>query len=71
MPEEDESVTIDLRKHKTLADIPVEIPRDLTKVQEAIWILKNKKKVVTDAYKAKVITKTDYNVFITIETREH
>jgi len=44
MPEEDESVTIDLRKHKTLADIPVETPRGLTKVQEAIWILKNKKK---------------------------
>ena len=44
MPEEDESVTIDLRKYKTLADITGEIPRGLTKVQEEIWKLKNKLK---------------------------
>ena len=43
-PEEDESVTIDLRRHKTLADLPVEIPRGLTKVQEEILKLKNKLK---------------------------
>ena len=44
LPEEDESITIDLRKYKTLADIPVEIPRGLTKVHEEIWKLKNKLK---------------------------
>jgi len=44
MPEEDESVTIDLRRYKTLADIAEEIPRGLTKVQEEIWKLKNKLK---------------------------
>tara|TARA_R100001086_G_scaffold135535_1_gene70596 strand:- start:180 stop:356 length:177 start_codon:yes stop_codon:yes gene_type:complete len=44
MPEEDQSVTIDLRKYKTLADLVPDIPPGLTKVQEAIWILKNKKK---------------------------
>jgi predicted patatin/cPLA2 family phospholipase len=43
-PEEDQSVTIDLRKYKTLADLIPEIPRGLTKVQEEIWKLKNKKK---------------------------
>ena len=44
MPEEDKSVTIDLRKYKTLADLIPDIPRGLTKVQEEIWKLKNKKK---------------------------
>jgi hypothetical protein len=44
MPEEDESVTIDLRRYKTLADISPDIPRGLTKVQEEIWKLKNPKK---------------------------
>ena len=44
MPEEDQSVTIDLRKYKTLADLIPDIPRGLTKVQEEIWKLKNKKK---------------------------
>ena len=44
MPEEDKSVEIDLRRHKFKSKIPGEIPRGLTKVQEAIWILKNKKK---------------------------
>ena len=43
MPEEDESVTIDLRRYKTLADISPDIPRGLTKVQEEIWKLKNLK----------------------------
>ena len=44
MPEEDQSVTIDLRKYKTLADLIPDIPHGLTKVQEEIWKLKNKKK---------------------------
>jgi len=43
-PAEDESVTIDLRKHKTLADLIPEVPRGLTKIQEEIWRLKNQKK---------------------------
>ena len=43
-PIEDESVTIDLRKHKTLADLIPEVPRGLTKIQEEIWRLKNQKK---------------------------
>ena len=44
MPEEDKSVEIDLRRHKFKSKIPGEIPRGLTKVQEEIWKLKNKKK---------------------------
>ena len=44
MAEEDKSVTIDLRKYKTLADLIPDMPRGLTKVQEEIWKLKNKKK---------------------------
>jgi hypothetical protein len=44
MPEEDQSVEIDLRRHNTKSQIEREIPHGLTKVQEAIWILKNKKK---------------------------
>ena len=44
MPVEDKSVEIDLRKYKTLADLIPDIPRGLTKVQEEIWKLKNKKK---------------------------
>ena len=43
-PEKDESVTIDLNRYKTLADIGPELPPGLTKVQEEIWKLKNKKK---------------------------
>jgi hypothetical protein len=41
-PEEDKSVTIDLRKYKTLADLIPDIPQGLTKIQEEIWKLKNK-----------------------------
>ena len=44
LPEEDKSVTIDLTRHKTLADLISDIPHGLTKVQEEIWKLKNKKK---------------------------
>jgi hypothetical protein len=44
MPLEDESVEIDLKKYKTLADLIPDIPHGLTKVQEEIWKLKNKKK---------------------------
>ena len=44
LPEEDKSVTIDLTRHKTLADLIPDIPHCLTKVQEEIWKLKNKKK---------------------------
>jgi len=44
MPEEDKSVMVHLRNYKTLLDTPGEIPRDLTKVQEEIWKLKNKLK---------------------------
>ena len=43
-PEKDESVTVDLNRYKTLADIVPELPPGLTKVQEEIWKLKNKKK---------------------------
>ena len=45
MPKEDDGfVEIDLSKYKTLADLIPDIPRGLTKVQEEIWKLKNKKK---------------------------
>ena len=44
MPEEERSVTIDLRKYKTLADLIPDIPPGLTKVQEEIWKLQNTKK---------------------------
>tara|TARA_R100001086_G_scaffold148016_1_gene78374 strand:- start:332 stop:508 length:177 start_codon:yes stop_codon:yes gene_type:complete len=44
MPAEDKSVEIDLRRHKFKSKIVGEIPRGLTKVQEEIWRLKNKKK---------------------------
>ena len=44
MPLEDGSVEIDLKKYKTLADLIPDIPHGLTKVQEEIWKLKNKKK---------------------------
>jgi len=43
-PEEDESVTVDLGRYQTLADLIPDIPRGLTKVQEEIWKLKHKKK---------------------------
>ena len=41
---EEGSVEIDLKKYKTLADLIPDIPRGLTKVQEEIWKLKQKKK---------------------------
>ena len=44
MPEEDESVTIDLKRFKTKSQLIGDIPRGLTKVQEEIWKLKNPKK---------------------------
>tara|TARA_R110002020_G_scaffold8812_2_gene35515 strand:- start:221 stop:397 length:177 start_codon:yes stop_codon:yes gene_type:complete len=44
MPEEDRSVEVDLRRYKTKSQITGEIPRGLTKVQEEIWRLQNKKK---------------------------
>lgn len=44
MPQEDKSVTIDLKRHKFKSKIPGEIPRGLTKVQEEIWKHQNKKK---------------------------
>jgi hypothetical protein len=44
MPEEDKSVMIDLKRHSFKSKIPGEIPPGLTKVQEEIWKLKNKKK---------------------------
>tara|TARA_R100001132_G_C3212919_1_gene55003 strand:+ start:315 stop:491 length:177 start_codon:yes stop_codon:yes gene_type:complete len=44
MPAKDTSVTVDLKRHPFKSKIPGEIPPGLTKVQEAIWILKNKKK---------------------------
>ena len=44
MPEEDKSVTIDLKRYKFKSKIAEDIPRDLGPVEEAIWILKNKKK---------------------------
>ena len=44
MPEEDQSVTIDLRKHTFKSKIEKEIPHGLTKVQEETWKLQNQKK---------------------------
>ena len=44
MPEEDKSVTINLNRHPFKSKIPGEIPPGLTKVQEEIWRLQNKKK---------------------------
>jgi len=44
MPEEDKSVMIDLKRHSFKSKIPGETPPGLTKVQEEIWKLKNKKK---------------------------
>ena len=44
MPEEDQSVTIDLRKHTFKSKIEKEIPHGLTKVQEETWRLQNPKK---------------------------
>ena len=44
MPEEDKSVEIDLKQYQFKSKIVGEIPRGLTKVQEEIWKLRNKKK---------------------------
>jgi hypothetical protein len=44
MPEKDTSVTVDLKRHPFKSKIPGEIPPGLTKVQEEIWRLQNKKK---------------------------
>ena len=44
MPEEDKSVTIDLRRHKFKSRIESEIPEGLTDVELEIWKHKNKKK---------------------------
>ena len=44
MPEEDKSVTIDLRRHKFKSKIEREIPDGLTDVELEIWKLQNKKK---------------------------
>ena len=44
MPEEDKSVTIDLRRHKFKSRIEREIPHGLTDVELEIWKHKNKKK---------------------------
>jgi len=44
MPEEDQSVTIDLRRHKSKSVIVDDVPRHLTKVQQEIWKHQNKKK---------------------------
>ena len=43
-PIEDQSVEIDLKRHKFKSKIVGEIPHGLTKVQEEIWRLQNKKK---------------------------
>ena len=43
-PVEDESVDIDLKRYKSKYKIPEEIPHGLTKIEEEIWKLKNKKK---------------------------
>ena len=42
LPLEDESVTINLTRYRTKSQLVEEVPRGLTKVQEAIWHLKNK-----------------------------
>ena len=45
MPREDDGfVDVDLKRYKTKYEIPEEVPHGLTKVQEEIWRLKNKKK---------------------------
>ena len=44
MPEEDRSVTIDLKRYKFKSKIEDEIPHGLTSVQLEIWKHKNKKK---------------------------
>ena len=44
MPEEDKSVTIDLKRHKFKSRIESEIPHGLTDVELEIWKHKNKKK---------------------------
>ena len=45
MPREDDGfVDVDLKRYKTNDEIPEEVPHGLTKVQEEIWRLKNKKK---------------------------
>ena len=42
--EGDGSVDIDLKRYKSKYKIPEDVPHGLTKVQEEIWRLKNKKK---------------------------
>ena len=44
LPEEDQSVEVDLRKHKFKSKIEREIPHGLTDVELEIWKLQNKKK---------------------------
>ena len=44
MPKEDESVEIDLKRHAFKSELVEDIPHGLGAVEEAIWILKNKKK---------------------------
>ena len=44
MPEEDKSVTIDLKRHPFKSRIVDDIPHGLTKVQLEIWRLQNQKK---------------------------
>ena len=42
--EEDQSVDVDLKRYRSKYEITGEIPRGLTKVEEEIWKLKNRKK---------------------------
>jgi hypothetical protein len=44
MPKEDESVDVNLTRYQSKYKIPEGIPKGLTKVEEEIWRLKNKKK---------------------------
>ena len=44
MPEKDESVNVNLTRYQSKYKIPGGIPPGLTKVQEEIWKLQNKKK---------------------------
>ena len=44
MPLEDQSVEVDLKRYRSKYKIPEDVPHGLTKVQEEIWRLKNKKK---------------------------
>ena len=44
MPIEDQSVEVDLKRHKFKSKIEREIPEGLTDVELEIWKLKNKKK---------------------------